>query len=122
MLVAVISLCCLLCIDSATTSIKQTDEVDWWQKSVFYQIYPRSFKDSDGDGIGDLRGIIEKLPHLHDLGVGATWLSPIMKSPMVDFGYDVEDFFEIDPLFGTMADFDELMVKAKELGIILQIL
>lgn len=92
-------------------------EKDWWETATFYQIYPRSFRDSDGDGVGDLRGIIQKLDHLKDLGITATWLSPIMKSPMVDFGYDISDFKDIDPLFGTMKDFEDLTARAKELGI-----
>jgi Alpha amylase, catalytic domain len=105
-----------LCRSNALRTVRPSAATDWWQKTVFYQIYPRSFKDSNGDGVGDLRGIIEMLPHLADLGVGATWLSPIMKSPMVDFGYDVADFNEIDEIFGTMDDFDELMVVATELS------
>lgn len=90
---------------------------DWWETGTFYQIYPRSFRDSDGDGVGDIKGIIEKLDHLKDLGITATWLSPIMKSPMVDFGYDISDFKDIDPIFGTMKDFEDLLKKAKQLGI-----
>lgn len=90
---------------------------EWWEKAVFYQIYPRSFADSNGDGIGDIKGITSKLLHLKDAGVDATWLSPVFKSPMVDFGYDVSDFKTIDPLFGTMEDFDELFKVAKNLGI-----
>lgn len=89
---------------------------EWWQTSVFYQIYPRSFKDSDGDGVGDIKGIISKMEHLKEAGVGATWLSPIFKSPMVDFGYDISDFKSIDPSFGTMQDFEDLLAKANELG------
>ncbi len=89
----------------------------WWQSAVFYQIYPRSFKDSNGDGIGDLRGIIEKLDYFVWLGVNALWLSPIFKSPMVDFGYDVSDYTEVDPLFGTLADFDELLAGAHDRGL-----
>lgn len=92
-------------------------EKDWWETATFYQIYPRSFRDSDGDGIGDLKGIIQKLDHLKQLGITATWLSPIMKSPMVDFGYDISDFKDIDPIFGTMKDFEDLIAKAKELDI-----
>lgn len=92
-------------------------EKEWWQTGTFYQIYPRSFRDSDGDGIGDLRGILQKLDHLKELGITATWLSPIMKSPMVDFGYDISDFKAIDPIFGTMDDFTELLAKAKALDI-----
>ncbi|KAJ9576810.1 hypothetical protein L9F63_006584, partial [Diploptera punctata] len=95
----------------------QEKPLDWWQTAVFYQIYPRSFKDSDGDGIGDLNGITEKLDYLKDLGIGAVWLSPIYRSPMADFGYDISDFMEIDPLFGNFIDFDNLQRKAKDLGI-----
>lgn len=92
-------------------------EKDWWQTAMFYQIYPRSFKDSNGDGIGDLNGITSKLQYLKDIGVTATWLSPIFASPMVDFGYDISNFIEIHPEFGTMADFDNMIKKANELGI-----
>lgn len=93
------------------------EDKDWWQTTVFYQIYPRSFQDSDGDGIGDLKGVTSRLYHLKEAGVGATWLSPIFKSPMVDFGYDISDYKSIQPEYGTMEDFDELIAKAKELGI-----
>lgn len=99
---------------SADVSLKATE---WWMNGVFYQIYPRSFKDSDGNGVGDLRGIIEKLPYLKDLHVTGVWLSPIFKSPMVDHGYDIEDFYRIDPLFGTNDDAIELFKKANEMGI-----
>lgn len=91
--------------------------VDWWEHGHFYQIYPRSFKDGRDDGIGDIPGIIEKLEHLKSIGVTGVWLSPIFKSPMKDFGYDVSDFRAIDPMFGTMDDFDRLVVKCKELDI-----
>ncbi|XP_069689396.1 maltase A3-like [Periplaneta americana] len=91
--------------------------LEWWQTKVIYQIYPRSFMDYDGDGIGDLKGITQKLDHLKDLGVGAVWISPIYKSPMEDFGYDISNFREIDPVFGTMDDFDDLQKRAKELDI-----
>lgn len=91
--------------------------LEWWQSGVFYQIYPRSFKDSDGDGVGDIRGIISKLDHLKDLGVAGVWISPIFKSPMKDHGYDIEDYYAIDPVFGTMADVEELFAKAKALDI-----
>lgn len=90
---------------------------DWWEKTIFYQIYPRSFMDSNGDGIGDLKGITSQLQHLKDIGIAATWLSPIFTSPMVDFGYDISDYFAIQPEYGTMADFDELIKKANELEI-----
>jgi alpha-glucosidase len=80
----------------------------WWQRGIIYQIYPRSFMDSNADGIGDLRGILARLDHLVSLGVDAIWLSPIYPSPMRDFGYDVSDYTDVDPMFGTLADFDEL--------------
>ena len=90
---------------------------EWWKKEVAYQIYPKSFKDSNGDGIGDLRGIIEKLDYLEDLGVTLLWLCPIYKSPMDDNGYDISDYYDINPEFGTMADLEELIEKAKNKGI-----
>lgn len=92
-------------------------QTNWWQKEVFYQIYPASFKDANDDGIGDLRGIIQMLPRLKQLGITTIWLSPIYQSPMVDNGYDISDYQAIDPRFGTMADFDELMVATKRLGL-----
>ena len=82
---------------------------DWWRGSVIYQIYPRSFQDSNGDGIGDLAGITERLPYVADLGVDAIWLIPIFTSPMADMGYDVSDYTDIDPIFGSLADFDALL-------------
>lgn len=87
-------------------------QLNWWQGAVIYQVYPRSFCDSKGDGIGDLKGIIAKLDYIAELGVDAIWISPIFKSPMKDFGYDISDYRDIDPLFGTLADFDELIEKA----------
>ena len=90
---------------------------EWWRGSVTYQVYPRSFQDSDGDGIGDLKGITSRLPYLADLGVDAIWLSPIFKSPMADMGYDVSDYTDIDPLFGTLEDFDTLLDTAHGLGL-----
>jgi alpha-glucosidase len=90
---------------------------DWWRRAIFYQIYPRSFQDSNADGVGDLAGIIARLPYLTSLGVDAIWLSPIFPSPMVDFGYDISDYTDIDPLFGTMADFDILVAAAHKTGL-----
>jgi alpha-glucosidase len=89
----------------------------WWRDAVVYQIYPRSFQDSDGDGVGDLRGIASRLDHLGELGVDAVWLSPIYRSPLADFGYDVSDHTAIDPAFGTLGDFDALVGAAHERGI-----
>ena len=96
---------------------KTTIQKKWWHGKIAYQIYPKSFKDSNGDGIGDIQGIISKLPYLHDLGVEIVWISPMYVSPLVDQGYDIADYEHIDPVFGTDADFDELVKKAKELGI-----
>ena len=90
---------------------------DWWRGAVIYQIYPRSFADSNGDGIGDLAGIAAHLDYVADLGVDAIWLSPFFKSPMRDFGYDVEDYCDVDPMFGTLADFDALVARAHALGL-----
>ncbi|HEX7916954.1 alpha-glucosidase family protein [Rudaea sp.] len=89
----------------------------WWRGAVIYQIYPRSFLDTDGNGVGDLPGIIEKLDYVASLGVDAIWISPFFLSPMADFGYDIADYREVDPLFGTMADFDRLLAKAHALGL-----
>ncbi|MCU1376042.1 MAG: putative glycosyl hydrolase, family 13, partial [Actinomycetia bacterium] len=89
----------------------------WWKSAVVYQIYPRSFRDTDGDGVGDLEGIRRGLDHLEWLGVDAIWLSPIFRSPMADFGYDVSDYCDIDPLFGSLADFDRLVADAHQRGI-----
>ncbi|MEO1960970.1 MAG: alpha-amylase family glycosyl hydrolase, partial [Paracoccus sp. (in: a-proteobacteria)] len=90
---------------------------EWWRDAVIYQIYPRSFQDDDGDGIGDLKGIARRLGHVADLGADAIWLSPIFTSPMKDMGYDVSDYTGIDPLFGTIADFDALVARAHDLGL-----
>jgi alpha-glucosidase len=90
---------------------------DWWRHGIFYQVYPRSFQDSNGDGVGDLRGVIQRLPYLRSLGIDAVWLSPVFPSPMADFGYDISDYTGIDPLFGTMDDFDALVETAHENGL-----
>ncbi|MBV7315278.1 alpha-amylase family glycosyl hydrolase [Shewanella sp. NIFS-20-20] len=90
---------------------------EWWRGAVIYQIYPRSFADSNHDGVGDLRGIINKLDYVASIGVDAIWISPFFKSPMADFGYDISDYRDVDPLFGNLSDFDELLSKAHQLGL-----
>lgn len=107
----------VLCLALWTVATVHAQNQDWWKNAVFYQIYPRSFKDSNNDGIGDLQGIIKKLPHLANAGVTAAWLSPIYASPQVDAGYDISNFTDIDKDYGTLADFDELVVKARSLGL-----
>ena len=111
---------------SEALAVKQTDmgahgnlnhQADWWRGAVIYQIYPRSFQDSNGDGIGDLRGITQRLPYVARLGVDAIWLSPFFKSPMKDMGYDVSDYCDVDPSFGTLEDFDAMVARAHELGL-----
>ena len=92
-------------------------ELTWWQHAVIYEIYPRSFQDSNGDGIGDLNGILKRIDYLVVLGVDAIWISPIYPSPMADFGYDVADYCAIDPMFGTMEDFDRLLAEAHRRGL-----
>lgn len=92
-----------------TTTDTQAHPQDWWRSAVVYQVYPRSFQDSDGDGIGDIPGITSRLDHLQRLGVDVVWLSPVYRSPMIDNGYDISDYTDIDPLFGTLADLDELV-------------
>ena len=90
---------------------------EWWRGASIYQIYPRSFMDANGDGTGDMQGITQKLDHVAALGVDAIWISPFFKSPMDDFGYDVSDYCDVDPCFGTLADFDALVARAHELGL-----
>lgn len=94
-----------------------TEQAPWWRGATLYQVYPRSFFDTNGDGIGDLRGVTEKLPYIADLGVDGLWLSPFFRSPMKDFGYDVSDYRDVDPIFGTLADFDALLARAHALGL-----
>ena len=97
--------------------IMEKEQTKWWQKAVIYQIYPRSFYDSNADGIGDLQGIIRKLPYLQELGIDAIWLSPVFRSPQDDNGYDISDYQDIDPIFGNLADMDELIAEGKKRGI-----
>ena len=90
---------------------------DWWRGAVLYQIYPRSFQDTNGDGIGDLKGIVQRLPHIAGLGIDAIWISPFFASPMLDFGYDVSNYRDVDPMFGTLADFKAVVAKSHQLGL-----
>ena len=91
--------------------------LNWWETAVIYQIYPRSYQDSNGDGIGDLQGIISRLDYIAGLGVDAIWISPFYPSPQKDFGYDVADYCDVNQDYGTLADFDHLLEKAHELGL-----
>jgi alpha-glucosidase len=100
-------------LDATTRALDK----DWWRGAVIYQVYPRSFQDSNGDGIGDLAGITQRLPHIADLGADAIWISPFFTSPMKDFGYDVSDYCDVDPMFGSLADFDALVGRAHDLGL-----
>ncbi|MBW8858567.1 MAG: alpha-glucosidase, partial [Caulobacter sp.] len=101
----------------ARPAIEPAFDRDWWRGAVIYQIYPRSFADSNGDGVGDLPGVTAHLEHVASLGVDAIWLSPFFASPMKDFGYDVSNYEDVDPIFGTLADFDRLIEKAHALGL-----
>lgn len=96
---------------------EETRQIPWWQRGVIYQVYPRSFQDSDGDGVGDLAGIASRLDYLADLGIDAIWLSPIYPSPMADFGYDVADYCGIEPMFGDLAEFDQLLAALHARGL-----
>jgi alpha-glucosidase len=106
----------LALIGSAAAQPKPVDAEghQWWQHAVFYEIYPRSFADSNNDGIGDLKGITSKMNYLRDLGVDAIWITPCFPSPQVDFGYDVSDYENIDPMYGTLADFDQMVAEGKK--------
>ncbi|XP_067627246.1 maltase A3-like [Eurosta solidaginis] len=103
--------------DKSRNLAQLNEAQNWWQSAAFYQIYPRSFKDSNGDGIGDLKGITEQLPYLKEIDIAATWISPIYTSPMADFGYDVANFTNIDAIFGTLADFDALIAESRKVGV-----
>ena len=107
---------------SITRGVESTKQQDrrsdvWWRGAVVYQIYPRSFQDADGDGVGDLKGIASRLDYLAALPIDAVWISPIFPSPMLDFGYDISDYCGIDPLFGSLDDFDRLVAEAHRRGI-----
>ena len=111
--------CCLLVMSFVTASFAQTESLQpkWWKEAVVYQIYPRSFKDSDGDGIGDIKGITSKLDYLKSLGINTVWLNPIYSSPNDDNGYDISDYRNIMKEFGTMEDFDNMLKGMHERGI-----
>lgn len=102
---------------AADAAAPASEQPSWWKELVIYQVYPRSFKDSNGDGIGDLRGIVGKLDYLADLGVNAIWLNPVNRSPNADNGYDISDHYSIMDEFGTMADYEELVAQARKRGI-----
>ena len=89
----------------------------WWQYGILYEVYPRSFQDTNGDGIGDLQGILQRLDYLAELGIKALWIAPFYPSPMADFGYDIADYCNVDPIFGTLADFDLLLRAIHERGL-----
>jgi alpha-glucosidase len=119
-LTALACLSCLLLLVPFVFAQKKDVDADghaWWQHAVFYEVYPRSFADSNNDGIGDLNGITSKLDYLHDLGIDAIWITPCFPSPQVDFGYDVSDYQAIDPMYGTLADFDRLVAEARKRNI-----
>src|ERR1700721_2252055 len=107
--------CAAATIALAQTSSRRADGEGhaWWERAGFYEIYPRSFADSNNDGVGDLNGIASKLDYLKDLGVDAIWITPCFPSPQVDFGYDVSDYENIDPMYGPLADFDPLVAEGK---------
>jgi alpha-glucosidase len=113
-LICALSLCVFTCAAQTARPAADAEGHQWWQDAVFYEIYPRSFADSNNDGVGDLKGIASKLDYLKDLGVDAIWITPCFPSPQVDFGYDVSDYENIDPMYGTLADFDTLAAEAKK--------
>jgi len=104
-------------LDPAARVATAAAAAEWWRGAALYQVYPRSFLDTDGDGVGDLPGVTEKLPYIASLGVDGIWLSPFFTSPMTDFGYDISDYRDVDPIFGTLADFDRLLERAHALGL-----
>ena len=118
-ILAVVLLTYCFAVPFACAQAKTVDSEghQWWQHAVFYEIYPRSFADSNNDGIGDLKGITSKLDYLKDVGVDAIWITPCYPSPQVDFGYDVSDYENIDPMYGTLKDFDRLQSDGQKRGI-----
>ena len=94
-----------------------TADKDWWRQAVIYQIYPRSFKDSNGDGLGDIKGVTSKVSYLQSLSIDAIWLSPFYPSALADGGYDVDDYRDVDPKLGTLSDFDEMLKELHKVGI-----
>ncbi|ARN19190.1 alpha-amylase family glycosyl hydrolase [Piscinibacter gummiphilus] len=108
-------------MNTSTSRLAPAADTHWWRGAVIYQVYPRSFADHNGDGVGDIAGIIDRLPYIASLGVDAIWVSPFFKSPMKDFGYDIADYRDVDPLFGTLADMDRLIARTHELGLKLMI-
>ena len=98
--------------DSVGDESVGTAAAGWWRSAVVYQVYPRSFADGNGDGVGDLAGVTSRLDHVADLGADAVWLTPFQRSPQADHGYDISDYRDVDPLFGTLADFDSLVAAA----------
>lgn len=121
MVAAVLAMLGVLAVPQAWAQTKNPgaagEKHAWWQDAVFYEVYPRSFADSNNDGVGDLKGITSKLDYLQQLGVNAIWITPCFPSPQVDFGYDVSDYEAIDPMYGTLADFDKLVAEGKKHGI-----
>jgi alpha-glucosidase len=113
----VTTMCALTPLGGAQQKKIDAEGHEWWQHAVFYEVYPRSFADSNKDGIGDLKGILSKLGYLEHLGVNAIWITPCFPSPQVDFGYDVSDYENIDPMYGTLADFDQLVAEGKKHGL-----
>ena len=107
----------VLSVSSVYAQKAGTPGHEWWKRAVFYELYPRSFADSNNDGVGDLKGIASKMGYLHDLGVDAIWISPCFPSPQVDFGYDVSDYENIDPMYGTLKDFDDMAAEGKKKGV-----
>jgi alpha-glucosidase len=107
----------ILTLDARSAPEASAATTPWWKGAVVYQIYPRSFADTNNDGVGDLAGITAHLDHVASLGVDAVWLSPFFTSPMKDFGYDVSNYCDVDPIFGDLTDFDRLVEKAHALGL-----